>query len=213
MKRLMLLAAILAVFLVAATPALAQVQSQYSPEGPHTPGEEVAARGVINKLTGATTWQYGSHTLQDSDTGNIAYALTSDSVDLDAYDGQKVTVYGTVVPGYENGMVEGGPTLLDVYHVGPLGGMDGTPFPPIEDSAIEDSGSPEYADGSGTGNGSMDEATSEEATRESGSARSAASSADGAPPREQAYKCCRPPTVSHSCSPQLAYSWLPASSG
>lgn len=44
MKRLMLLAATLAAFLIAAAPALAQVQSQYSPEGPHTPGEEINDR-------------------------------------------------------------------------------------------------------------------------------------------------------------------------
>lgn len=159
-KRLTVLLWMLALMLAAAVPALAQGGSQYTPYvpvGPHMPGEEVAATGVINKITGNTTWQYGTHILKDSDTGKIAYALTDEGVDLDAYDGQMVTVYGTVVPGYENGLVEGGPTLLDVYRVEPLDGAGGTTTPLVED------------------NGSVDEAESSEATaRESDSAGSAA---------------------------------------
>lgn len=157
-NRLTVLVWMLALML-AAVPALAQ-GAQYTPSapvGPHTPGEEVAATGVLHKLTGATTWQYGSHTLQDSDTGTLLYALTSNSVDLDAYDGQMGTIYSTVVPGYENGLVEGGPTLLDVYRVEPLDGAGGTTTPSVED------------------NGSVDEAEGSEATaRENDSAGSAA---------------------------------------
>jgi hypothetical protein len=41
-------------------------------------------------------------------------------VDLGALVGQRVTASGTLVPGYENGQVEGGPPLLAVTGVDPL---------------------------------------------------------------------------------------------
>ena len=41
-------------------------------------------------------------------------------MDLDAYTGQRVTIYGTLVPGYEYGQVEGCPPLVDVTWVEPL---------------------------------------------------------------------------------------------
>ena len=41
-------------------------------------------------------------------------------MDLSALVGQRLTVNGTLVPGYENGQVEGGPPLLDVTQVDPL---------------------------------------------------------------------------------------------
>lgn len=40
-------------------------------------------------------------------------------MDLDAYTGQRVTVYGAPVPGYEGGQVEGGPPIVDVTWVAP----------------------------------------------------------------------------------------------
>jgi hypothetical protein len=41
-------------------------------------------------------------------------------VDLDAYTGQRGTIYGTLVPWYEYGQVESGPPLVDVTWVEPL---------------------------------------------------------------------------------------------
>ena len=38
-------------------------------------------------------------------------------MDLDAYTGQRVTIYGNLVPGYEYGQVEGAPPLVDVTWV------------------------------------------------------------------------------------------------
>ena len=67
-----------------------------------------------------TTYMYGSHAVTDEGSGET-YALQSESVNLDAYVGEKVTVSGTTVPGYENGQVEGGPTLLEVSGVEPAG--------------------------------------------------------------------------------------------
>ncbi len=84
------------------------------PEGCDT-GGEVVATGVVEKAE-ATSYQYGTHVLIDGDTGELVYALTSESVDLDAYEGKLVTIYGTYVPGYEDG-VDGGPPLVEVHRV------------------------------------------------------------------------------------------------
>ena len=84
------------------------------PEGCDT-GGEVVATAVVEKAE-ATSYQYGTHTLIDGDTGELIYALTSESVNLDAYEGELVTIYGTYVPGYENG-VDGGPPLVEVHRV------------------------------------------------------------------------------------------------
>ncbi len=78
-----------------------------------TPAQEsIVAMGVLERPE-ATTYMYGSHAITDEASGTY-YALGSESVDLDGYVGQWVTVYGTVVPGYENGQIEGGPPLLEV---------------------------------------------------------------------------------------------------
>jgi LPXTG-motif cell wall-anchored protein len=84
------------------------------PEGCDT-GGEVVATAVVERAE-ATSYQYGTHALIDGDTGETIYALTSESVDLDAYEGELVTIYGTYVPGYEKG-VDGGPPLVEVYWV------------------------------------------------------------------------------------------------
>ena len=91
MKRLTVLA-VMVVTMALAAPALAQ--------------ESVTATGAIEKL-GITTYQYGTHGVTDEASGAF-YGLSSDVVDLDAYTGQRVTVYGALVPGYEGGHVEGG---------------------------------------------------------------------------------------------------------
>lgn len=80
-------------------------------------GEAVTATGVLEKPD-MTTYMYGTHAIADAETGEW-YALGSESVDLDAYVGEEVTVTGTRVPGYGNGQVEGGPALLEVSGVEP----------------------------------------------------------------------------------------------
>ncbi len=77
-----------------------------------------AATGVLERQ-GITFYMYGTHTITDVSL-RIRYALRSEDEELlDAYVGQRVTVYGTLVPGYENGQVEGGPPLLKVTRVEP----------------------------------------------------------------------------------------------
>jgi starvation-inducible outer membrane lipoprotein len=100
MKRLVVL---VAMTLALTAPALAQ--------------ESVTATGAMERL-GITTYQYGTHSVTDKASGTF-YVLSSDVVDLDAYAGQRVTVYGTLVPGYEYGQVEGRPPLVDVTWVEP----------------------------------------------------------------------------------------------
>ncbi len=79
--------------------------------------ESVTATRAMEKL-GITTYQYGTHAVTDEASGAF-YGLSSDDVDLDAYTGQRVTIYGTLVPGYEGGQVEGGPPIVDVTWVEP----------------------------------------------------------------------------------------------
>lgn len=108
------LAAVLAAVLASSAPALAQsALTQYSG------GEQVTLAGTLEKPD-ATTYMYGTHSISDQYQGY--YALRSASVDLDAYVGQAVEVYGTLVPGYESGQVEGGPPLVEVTQVSPIGG-------------------------------------------------------------------------------------------
>ena len=103
MKRLVVLTVMVAMAMSLATPALAQ--------------ESVAATGAMERL-GITTYQYGTHAITDEASGAF-YVLSSEVLDLDAYAGQRVTVYGTLVPGYEYGQIEGGPPLVDVTWVEP----------------------------------------------------------------------------------------------
>lgn len=103
MKRLAVLVMVVAIAMSLAAPILAQ--------------ESVAATGTIERL-GITTYQYGTHAATDEASGAF-YVLSSDVVDLDAYTGQRITFYGTLVPGYEYGQVEGGPPLVDVTWVEP----------------------------------------------------------------------------------------------
>lgn len=126
MKRLIVLISAIVLVLVGAGPALAQqgaTPDQYSNQGngANQAGGEVTLTGVVEKPE-ATTYQYGTHAISDDDSG--FYALQSDTVDLDAYVGQSVTVYGTLVAGYENGQIEGGPPLVEVTQVEPLENPD-----------------------------------------------------------------------------------------
>ncbi len=103
MKRLAILVMVVAIALALAAPVLGQ--------------ESVAATGTIEEA-GVTTYMYGTHVIVDEQTGAF-YALGSETVDLGYHAGQRVTVYGTLVPGYEYGQVEGGPPLVDVTWVEP----------------------------------------------------------------------------------------------
>jgi len=77
-------------------------------------GQAVNATGMIEK-TEITSYQYGTHTINDSSSGAPIYALRSGVVNLDDYDGS-VTIYGTLVAGYEDGL-DGGPPLVEVSRV------------------------------------------------------------------------------------------------
>ena len=80
----------------------------------------ISASGIVEKPE-MTTYMYGTHAITDDDSGT-PYALTSKDVDLDAYVGEKVTIYGAPVPGYEGGQIEGGPALLEVGEVETVAG-------------------------------------------------------------------------------------------
>jgi hypothetical protein len=114
MKKLALLTMTLMVTLVAAAPALAQSSVDQYGDGSGA-GESVSATGVIEKPD-ATSYMYGTHALTDEISG-AQYALQSKVVDLDLYTGERVTTYGTLVPGYEDGQIEGGPHLVNVTRV------------------------------------------------------------------------------------------------
>jgi LPXTG-motif cell wall-anchored protein len=77
-------------------------------------GQPVVAAGLIEPLE-ATSFGYGTHAITDEASG-APYALTSEIVDLDAYVGEQATIYGALVPGYEDGL-DGGPPLVGVYRV------------------------------------------------------------------------------------------------
>lgn len=73
----------------------------------------VGANGYIESLSGqATTWMYGSHILRSAD-GTILYVLQSGSVNLDAYVGRAVCIYGTLI---HSGLDSGRP-LIEVSAV------------------------------------------------------------------------------------------------
>jgi hypothetical protein len=89
-----------------------------SPPSEDEPDSSEQATGVLKKLE-ITSFQYGTHSITDEASGTF-YALKSEDEELlDSYVGQRVTVYGTLVPGYENGQIEGGPPLLNVTRVEP----------------------------------------------------------------------------------------------
>nr|MBA2443126.1 hypothetical protein [Rubrobacter sp.] len=96
MKKLTLLAGMLAVVLLAAVPALAQSapeEQSGEPEG----GEPVTATGVLERPE-MTTYQYGTHAITDEASGTL-YALQSeDEALLDNSVGERVTVEGTTDP-------------------------------------------------------------------------------------------------------------------
>lgn len=78
-----------------------------SPEGQD---DLLELTGTIEK-TGITSYQYGSHTLNNDDT---FYALKSEKLDLDQYIGKEVKVSGSKIEGYP---VDGGPDYILVEKV------------------------------------------------------------------------------------------------
>lgn len=118
MKKLALLTMTLMVTLIAAAPALAQSSVDQYGDGSGT-GESISATGVIEKPE-MTSYMYGTHALTD-ETSGAQYALQSEVVDLDLYTGERVTIYGALVPGYEDGQIEGGPPLVDVTRIEQVG--------------------------------------------------------------------------------------------
>ena len=119
-KRLLGLMAVLAAMLAAAVPAFAQE-------------EQVSATGVLQAGLPADVATNGTHSITDEPSGTV-YALESEAVDLDAYVGQQVTVYGTLTPGEAssgNLGFEGNGTLpsIDVARVEPADGPPVGPSP------------------------------------------------------------------------------------
>lgn len=76
--------------------------------------------GITNtrKLTGKieaqgiTSYQYGSHTITTSE--DQTYALRSERVNLEQYEGETITIRTRKIEGYP---IEGGPQFLEVLRV------------------------------------------------------------------------------------------------
>jgi len=90
------------------------VSATYEPGGPGNTVKIVEAVGVLEKPE-ATSYQYGTHAITDE--AGTDYALQSNLVDLDEYVEERGAVNGALVSGFEDGQVEGGPPLMDVYTV------------------------------------------------------------------------------------------------
>jgi hypothetical protein len=108
-----------------------------SAKGKELPGETLAVTGVIEK-TEITPYMYGTHAVTDEVLG-VRYALRSEEVGLlDAYTGQRATVFGAPVPGYETGAIGGGPPFLNVTRIEPAtAGIPGERIPVGFDLALE----------------------------------------------------------------------------
>ncbi|QIN79883.1 hypothetical protein GBA65_16625 [Rubrobacter marinus] len=112
-RALMIFGALLALMLLSARGAAAQ-EEPYS--GCTRVGDEATVTGTMI-WPEITTYMYGIYYLVDEASGT-PYALEADAaLDLDAYVDKRVTLTGGIVPGYEAGRVEGGPTLLDVTRI------------------------------------------------------------------------------------------------
>ena len=109
----------LALVLFVVAPASAQRDAGTGQEKSDSPTIEVT--GMIEEPE-ITTYMYGSHTIVDEASGE-RYALRSEEEGLlSDSNGRRATVSGTLVPGYENGAVEGGPPLIEVDEIQPATG-------------------------------------------------------------------------------------------
>jgi len=68
--------------------------------------DNIEITGTIQKQ-GITSYQYGTHTIS-------GYALRSNSVDLDNYINQNITVVGYKIDGYP---IDGGPDYIEVEEI------------------------------------------------------------------------------------------------
>lgn len=101
-KKLMTLVGVLAVMLVGATPASSQP-------------EEISVTGVIERFeaeAGPPCFAPATHTLAVEGRSGARPGLISDVVDLDAYVGQRVTVYGEPLINPAVGGIERCPDLI-----------------------------------------------------------------------------------------------------
>ena len=125
-KRLLVPMAVLAAMLAVAVPAFAQGQ--------------VSATGMLVAGLPADVGTNGTHSITDQASATV-YALNSETVDLDAYVGQRVTVYGTLTPGgtsSDEAGFEGNGTLpsIDVTRIEPVD--DSNPDPTTDTRATFD---------------------------------------------------------------------------
>jgi hypothetical protein len=73
-----------------------------------------------------TPYMDGTHAITDEASGT-RYALRSDDEALlDAYTSQRASIFGTPVPSYEDGAIEGSPPLLSITQVEPTTGSAAT---------------------------------------------------------------------------------------
>lgn len=90
--------------------------------------EGFAATGRLTPLSETAPYEFGTHAIADEVSPSAYYRLRSAEGLLNGYESQRVTVYGTVVPGSEDYMFEGGPPLVEVTRVEPeyptVGGID-----------------------------------------------------------------------------------------
>ena len=108
----------MALVLFVAAPASAQRNVGTGQEKSESP---VEVTGVIEEPE-ITTYMYGSHAVVDEASGE-RYALKSEEEGLlTDSNGRRATVSGALVPGYENGAVDGGPPLIEVDEVRPAAG-------------------------------------------------------------------------------------------
>lgn|SRR5690606_11710905 len=77
----------------------------------NTKSNSMEISGTIEPI-GMTTWQYGSHTITNDD--GILYALRSEKLKLENYEGRRVTLKGDKVEGYP---VENGPEFIEVIEI------------------------------------------------------------------------------------------------
>ena len=118
-KKILILATALILFVAAPASAQQEVGTGQKESASQT----IEVTGVVEKPE-ITTYMYGSHTIADEASGE-RYALRSEDEGLlDDSAGRRTTVSGTLVPGYEDGAVEGGPPLIAVDQVQPAAGND-----------------------------------------------------------------------------------------
>jgi hypothetical protein len=78
-------------------------------KGNEIPNNEMVVSGIISPQ-GITTYQYGTHTIDCTDS-EIYYALESETINLDDYLSKKVTIKAEKIEGYP---LEDGPVYLKV---------------------------------------------------------------------------------------------------